>query len=119
MNAFPVLRTGAVIQYPAQRSTLYSTSVVRFVDGSEQRARDAGKSLRKWTIRLDQLDEGELAAVDAFFAVNHGAAGDFTFTDPWDGTVYPSCSLQQDEAKLTWNAPGDGSAQLVIQENRS
>ena len=40
MNEFPKLKTGAVAQYPAQRTTRYSTHVMRFMDGSEQRYRE-------------------------------------------------------------------------------
>ena len=106
------------MQYPAARFTVYSTCVTRFVDGSEQRSRAAAKSHR-WTVHLDQLDEGELAARDSFFKSLDGSASVFAFTDPWDGTVYSSCSLQQDEMKQTWNAPGDGRSQLTILENRT
>lgn len=42
---FPTLKTGATLQYPAQRATAFSTDVVRFVDGSEQRFRDIKRRL--------------------------------------------------------------------------
>ncbi len=119
MTVFPALRTGAVIQYPAERSTAYSTSVSRFVDGTEQRSPDHPTAVRKWTVRLNQLDEGELAALDAFFTLVHGSADAFSFTDPWDGTVYHNCTLQQDDIQQIWNAPGDARTQLVILENRT
>jgi hypothetical protein len=34
MSAFPALKTGAVLQYPAQRAVQFSTDVVQFIDGS-------------------------------------------------------------------------------------
>ena len=37
MSEFPPLKTGAVMQYPAQKEARFSTTVVRFTDGSEQR----------------------------------------------------------------------------------
>ena len=33
MSDFPILKTGAVIQYPAEKATSFSTEVLRFVDG--------------------------------------------------------------------------------------
>jgi len=94
MAQFPTLKTGAILQYPAQKATKYSTQVLRFLDGSEQRFRNYASPLRKWTIRLDLLDEAELHALREFFRTAEGAAGSFTFTDPWDGARYPNCSLE-------------------------
>lgn len=35
MQEFPLLKSGAVAQYPAQRAIRFSTQVMRFVDGSD------------------------------------------------------------------------------------
>ena len=43
MSAFPKLKTGAVAQYPASRALSQATEVVRFLDGTEQRYRAAGR----------------------------------------------------------------------------
>ena len=119
MSQFPVLRTGAVMQYPAARTTEYATGVWRFVDGKEQRSRSIATPLRRWTIRLHLVDEGELAAVNAFFDEQQGEAGVFSFTDPWDGTVYPNCSIDQDELRTELAGPGSGRLNIVVRENRS
>jgi uncharacterized protein DUF2460 len=118
MATFPTLKTSAVAQYPARRTTAFQNQTVRFVDGREQRYRDSGGPLRRWEIRLEQLDEGEVARIEEFVATNQGAFGDFAFTDPFDGQVYPSCSLDGD--LLEWTAHGEMSAstKLVIEENR-
>jgi hypothetical protein len=118
MSEFPRLKTGAVLQYPAEREVAYSTQVFRFVDGSEQRCRDCGASRRQWVIRLDQLEESELAQIEEFFAAQQGRAGEFAFVDPWDGQRYPSCSLQQDELTLCLLDAKRGQTTLVIRENR-
>ena len=60
---FPTLKTGAVMQYPGKRTLQFSTDVVRFLDGTEQRYRDYPSVLHRWTIQLDLLDESELAAL--------------------------------------------------------
>ena len=66
MATFPVLKTGAVAQYPLERGVRFSTQAVRFMDGSRQRFRLYGPGLRRWTLKLDLLDEQELGAVISF-----------------------------------------------------
>ena len=118
MASFPVLKTGAVAQYPSDRIRQYSTTVLRFVDGSEQRFRGYGSRLRRWTIRLDLLDESELANLQEFFESQGGQAGTFSFTDPFDGTVYPSCSFASGTLALDFAGVARGKASVVVKENR-
>jgi hypothetical protein len=115
---FPVLKTGAVAQYPSARTETFSTRALRFVDGAEQRYRLFASPLHRWHIRLDLLDEAELAAIDEFFVANGGRAGVFSFTDPWDGTAYPNCSFDHDELAAEALGPGRGRTVLTIKENR-
>jgi hypothetical protein len=96
MPNFPLLKTGAVTQYPAQKSLAYSNYVARFLDGAEQRYRECSAPLSRWIIRLDLVDEAELNALDLFFLNQQGALGSFSFTDPWDSTAHANCSLEQD-----------------------
>jgi hypothetical protein len=81
--SFPVLKTGAVAQYPLARSVRFSTQAVRFLDGSQQKFRLYGSGLRRWTVKLDQLDETELSALIDFVDAQGGAT--FSFTDPGSG----------------------------------
>lgn len=111
---FPRLKTGAVAQYPITRELRLQNQAVRFVDGSEQRYRDAAGVKQRWTIRLDFLDEGELAAVEEFFAAQQGAYGMFTFTDPWDATAYPNCRIESDEATFTGAGQLQGKTTLTV-----
>lgn len=119
MSEFPTLRTGAVAQYPMERQTVYATDVMRFIDGEEQRSRSFAGSLRRWVVRLDLVDEGELAAIETLFEEMQGTLGTFAFTDPWDGTVYPNCSLDAGQLRLRLDGPGSGRAAITIRENRS
>jgi hypothetical protein len=117
MADFPRLKTGAVAQYPATRERGFETGICRFLDGSEQRYRTSAAS-RRWAIRLELLDESEMRELESFFRTAQGAAGSFSFEDPWDGMVYADCSLESDA--LTIEAAGEGrlQAELVIKENR-
>src|SRR6266446_6842804 len=115
MAMFPGLKTGAVAQYPADRERRFSTDVVRFVDGSEQRFAGFGAALRRWVIRLELLDESELTALAEFF---QGRAGTFSFTDPWDGVVYPNCSFEADEIAVEFGGVARGKTTVVVRENR-
>jgi hypothetical protein len=118
MSDFPSLRTGAVAQYPATRQIQSSTCVLRFLDGSEQRFREYGRPIRSWTVRLGLLDDEEMAALESFFLSQQGQSGSFSFTDPWDGTIYPSCSLESDLLSLEYGNLSRGRTTLVIKENR-
>lgn len=117
MSTFPVLKTGAVMQYPAEKELVNSTEVLWFVDGSEQRIREYRGSRRRWIIRLELLDESEMAAIEEFFVSQHGRAGSFQFRDPWDGTEYPDCGFASDELPLEQEEEGRGRAVLVVQDN--
>lgn len=118
MASFPTLKTGAVMQYPAKRTVSFATDVMRFLDGTEQRYRDNPSALHKWTIRLDLLDEAELAALEQFFVSNEGSFGSFSFTDPWDGTPYADCSLANDTFEFQLKSEMRGNLTLTICENR-
>ena len=119
MITFPALKTSAVAQYPARRTLHYQNQVLRFVDGSEQRYRDSAGPLHRWEIALNELDEGELAAVESFFADAQGAFANFAFTDPWDGTVYQNCSLEADGMEARSLAEMRGATSLAVVENRA
>ena len=116
---FPTLKTGAVAQYPATKRLKYNTDVIRFLDGTEQRFRENPSVLQQWDIQLDLLDESELAALDQFFLSNQGRFGSFSFTDPWDGTVYPNCSLAGDTFAFQLRAEMRGKTSITVCVNRS
>jgi hypothetical protein len=118
MSNFPLLKTGAVLQYPATRHIQNSTCVLRFVDGTEQRFREYQSPIRRWTVRLDLLDETEMAAMEEFLTSQQGQSGCFSFTDPWDGTVYANCSLESDVIPLEFGGLFRGRTTLVVKENR-
>jgi hypothetical protein len=117
-TTFPHLKTSAVAQYPARRAMAFRNQVLRFVDGREQRHRDSAGPLHRWEVLLERLDEGEIAKIADFFAANEGAYGDFEFTDPLDGRVYPHCSVASDELEIGATGEMCGATAVVILENR-
>jgi len=118
MATFPTLKTKAVAQYPASKVIQFQNQVLRFVDGAEQRYRDSAGPLHRWVIRLDELDEAEMAALEAFFASNEGRFASFAFTDPWDGTQHANCSVQTDDLDLVSVQEMRGRTSLTVVENR-
>jgi hypothetical protein len=118
MATFPTLKTSAVAQYPATKVIAFQNQVVRFVDGTEQRYRDCAGPLHGWVIRLSELDETEMAALEQFVESNQGSFGNFAFTDPWDQQTYGNCSFASDAVNLTSVEEMRGTASVVIKENR-
>jgi hypothetical protein len=118
MVDFPTLSTGAITQYPSERHTSYGNTVLRFTDGSEQRWREQGSYLRRWVLRLSQLNETEAGTLAGFFDAQAGRAGHFSFQDPWDGTVYADCSFEQDRLPVDISGEGRAAVVVTIRENK-
>jgi hypothetical protein len=119
MATLPQLKTGAVLQYPASKEVAFSTGIVRFLDGAEQRYREYKAPLRRWIIRLNLLDEAELSALEEFFASREGQAGSFSFIDPWSAAAYADCSLDSDSMESGALDQMRCRTTLVVRENRS
>ncbi|MGB9454715.1 MAG: DUF2460 domain-containing protein [Bryobacteraceae bacterium] len=118
MALFPTLKTSAVAQYPATKAVTFQNQVVRFVDGSEQRYRDCAGPLHQWVIRLNELDETEMTALEQFLESNQGSFGSFSFTDPWDNHTYNNCSFASDAMDLTSMEEMRGQTSVTVKENR-
>jgi hypothetical protein len=96
---------------------MFSTVPLQFVDGSEQRFRSYQTPLHQWVIKLSLLDQTELHELQEFFRSVAGQANNFTFTDPWDGTTYPSCSLGSASMAAVLAAEWNGMTSLTVLEN--
>ena len=116
MVTFPALNTGAVAQYPAERHVRFSTRVLQFVDGQEQRFREFNRGLRRWVVRLDLLDDSELAAVRDFVETS-GIVETFVFTDPWDGSTHRNCVIENREFAGELAGEGRNRTEIVIRED--
>ena len=118
MANFPVLKCGAVAQYPSDKTRSFSTRVLQFADGSEQRFPRFSADLKRWSIKLQLLDEGELQQMEKFLEDQAGRYGVFSFTDPWEGIVYQTCSFERDDVVGKYEGWSRGSTELLILENR-
>ena len=118
MSAFPVLNSSAVLQFPAGRTLSYSTDIVQFIDGTEQKYRAYARPIHTWEIKLGALREDEVQRVMAFVQQVRGPLDTFSFTDPWDGVVYPSCSLAGETATAEFLDLSRARTRVVIRENR-
>lgn len=114
MMTFPALKTGAVAQYPFERGVRFSTQAVRFLDGSQQRFRLYGNGLRRWTIKLDLLDEQELGAVIAFVEAQGSAV--FAFIDPVSGATSSNCVISGEQFDATMTGEMMGQTAVLIEE---
>lgn len=119
MATFPRLRTGAVTQYPSSIRLSGSTRVLRYVDGSEQRYLQTATPMRSWTLRLNQVSEEELAAIEEFFVAQQGQFGQFTFIDPVDGAEFPNCSFESDSLHSQLFGEDQASGTIEIRSNAS
>jgi phage-related protein len=116
-DSFPQLSTGAVTQYPSSRTVNFDAEILKFVDGSEQRWAAGGSGQRRWELKLANVSEEELCAIEEFFVSQQGRFGNFSFTDPFDGTVYPDCSFEADSLHGQLFDEESAQSTLVIRTN--
>ena len=114
MATFPALKTGAVAQYPLERTVRFPVQSVRFLDGSRQSYQLSGAALRRWSIRLEQLDEAEAAALIAF--AEEQRSNTFSFTDPVTGSVVTKCVIGGDELRVGMAAGREAWSEMYIEE---
>lgn len=114
MATFPTLKTGAVAQYPLERTVYFPAQSVRFLNGSQQTYRLSGRGLRRWTLRLDLLDEAEVAALIAFAETQRDSS--FSFTDPVTGAVVTNCVIGREQFRAGLDARQEGWSEVFIEE---
>ncbi len=92
MISMPILSTGAVQQYPYVAGSAGRTRAFQFADGSEQRYLMAPQR-HTWSVNLKLLQDWEKAAFLDFAQNTLRTQAVFQFTDPLDGTIYPTCRI--------------------------
>ena len=82
MLYFPQLSSGAIGQYPIRKRTVEKTVVNLSPDGTTIKYADAGASSVEWQLAFQNLDDGEIDALQQFFAACEGRLNAFTFLNP-------------------------------------
>src|ERR1039457_3995153 len=82
MLVYPQLTTGALSQFPIQKRWRQRTVVNTAADGSVIKLADPNGVLTEWQLQYAGLSDGELAALQQFFAAAEGTLNGFTFLDP-------------------------------------
>ena len=118
MVKFPILRSGAVTQYPTSVVFGQSVQIFQFLDGSDQRFLNQGRQYRRWQIHLDLLSESEMNQLEAFFVTQQGEYSAFEFPDPISNQNVPNCRLGAAEIVSDFVGVDKGSSMLwVIETN--
>jgi hypothetical protein len=115
MSTMPLLSTGAVQQYPYACGIAGRTRVFQFADGSEQRYL-AMPQRHTWSINLRLLHETEKAAFLTFAQDMLRSQASFQFTDPQDGTIYPTCRIAVEPVTDRIDGVAQSGMQFLITE---
>lgn len=113
MLRFPSLKTGVIAQHPLAGGLDRPVRIFTFLDGKEQRF-PVRRGSRRWVVRLDQLDEREAAAVEAFVRTHLLTLEPFEFIDPATGEAHSPCRLAGDVHEIRAGGPGRVATALVI-----
>jgi hypothetical protein len=100
MIYFPQLSSGATGQFPITRQRSARTVVNQSCQGYEIKLADPGAATTSWHLSFEEMDDDELAALEALFQAVEGRLTPFTFLDPMDNLL--AWSEQQNQA--VWQA---------------
>jgi hypothetical protein len=82
MLAYPQLASGALTQFPAQKTRNPRTVVNALADGRSIKLADPPGEITEWQLQYAGLSDQEAAALEQFFEATEGSLGIFTFLDP-------------------------------------
>jgi len=123
MLVYPQLATGALGQFPIRKQRRARTVVNAAADGSSFKLADPAGTTTEWTLEYAWLTDGEMAALEQFFAAAEGTLNGFTFLDPtanllaWsgklDGAVWERDPLVSVTGGMADPAGGSGAWRLT------
>jgi hypothetical protein len=93
MQVYPQLGSGALSQFPVQKTRRTRTVVNRAADGSTIKLADPAAEVTEWLLTYADLSDEEAAALRTFFDAMEGTLNEFTFLDPtgnllaWSGQL--------------------------------
>jgi hypothetical protein len=82
MLVYPQLGTGALSQFPVRKNHHMRTVVNTAPDGSSIKLADPNGKVTEWQLPYADLSDGEIGALEQFFAAAEGTLNGFTFLDP-------------------------------------
>jgi len=100
MLYFPQLSSGATGQFPIQKTRTARTIVNQSVQDYEIKLADPGAATTEWQISFAEMNDQELAALEALFQATEGRLTSFTFVDPTDNLL----SWSQEQNQAVWQA---------------
>ena len=93
MLVYPQLGTGALSQFPVRKNHHMRTVLNTALDGSSVKLADPNGEVTEWQLSYSDLSDGEIGALEQFFAAAEGTLNGFTFPDPtanllaWSGKL--------------------------------
>lgn len=90
---FPQLTSGALAQFPVQRSRRKRSIVNVLEDGTYTALADSAASWLRWQLLYSGLSDAEAGTLAGFFEQNEGRAGTFLFMDPGANLLLQSEAL--------------------------
>lgn len=96
MEEFPVLRSGALVQYPVRRGQGTVHMNVEFWGGGGQSYVRKKANALTWMLKYVGLSEEEVAYLLEFCEKHEESGMLFSFRDPIEGTLYDHCRVEPD-----------------------
>ena len=115
MAEFPELKTGALAQDGLECAHRTRTRLLRYLDGGQQAVK-MRRGRKRWTVKLEFLDEGELTALGEFVESVRGESGVFAYTDPRTGVRHERCRIEGADFEQLLEGLGDGRTEIKIVE---
>lgn len=98
MNWFPQVGSGAMAQYPLQRSRQWRAIANTLESGELITLADAPGGWIEWRLRYEELTDAEATKLTGFFAASRGESGSFGFVDPFANLL----GWSEDLSKPDW-----------------
>lgn len=114
---FPTLKTGISVQHPFRKAIRFSTRVLEFMDGGEQRIEQWSAPSREWYVSLAKLDESEVSQHGQLFEASLAGIRDFDFADPIDGQEY-TCQLGKSTTDVKTDSLGSSSLEVPLVQRK-
>lgn len=82
MTVFPQLSSGAIAQFPIERTSEFRTIVNESLDGTRVLVEDVAFGQRTWLLPYSELTDAEWQAIEDLFNQMEGRLGTFQFLEP-------------------------------------